>query len=275
MLITKADGTVEEFKSAKLRNSLQRAGARKKEIDTIVKQVTLELTPGMQTQDIYKKAFSLLRSTEEPVAAKYSMRRAIFGLGPTGFPFEDFLARLFEAEGYTTKKRIQIKGKCATHEIDVAAYRSDHSFVAEAKFHMRPGVKSDLQVAMYSYARYLDLKAHPVCEEDQCGIDDLYLITNTKFTTSAIKYAECTGIKLLSWNYPRGNSLQDRIEQAGVYPVTVLTGLSEKHKRQLLEMNLILCKDILNEQNALQSLGLSHTKSKAILDEARTLCGLK
>lgn len=51
-----------------------------------------------------------------------------------------------------------IQGKCAEHEIDIAAFKDDHSFIGEAKFHARPGIKSDLQVAMYSYARLLDLK---------------------------------------------------------------------------------------------------------------------
>lgn len=275
MQVIKANGDQEVFKPSKLRNSLRRAGARKSEIDRIVETVTQNLTDGAKTQTIYSSAFSLLQKSEEPIAAKYSLRRAIFGLGPTGFPFEDFLARLFEAEGYKTKKRAHIKGKCATHEIDVAGYKPDHSFVAEAKFHMRPGIKSDLQVAMYSYARYLDLKSRAICKDDECGIDDLYVITNTKFTSSAIKYAECSGIKLLSWNYPRGNTLQDRIERMGLYPITVLTGLSAKQKLRFLEANIILCKDILKKPHMVNSLGLSKSKRVNILKEAQTLCGLK
>lgn len=273
MLVTKADGTEEEFKPAKLRTSLRRAGANKAEIERIVGTIQSSLTNNETTQAIYRKAFGLLRESTEPVAAKYSLRRAIFGLGPTGFPFEDFLARLFEAEGYTTRRRLLISGKCATHEIDIAAYKPDHSFVAEAKFHVRPGVKSDLQVAMYSYARYLDLKSHHICKDDRCGIDDLYVITNTKFTSSAEKYAKCTGVKLLSWNYPKENSLQKRIEVHGLYPITVLTELSVKQKQQLLLSNIILCKDILAHKEALSSLGVSRQKLDLVTKEAGALCG--
>lgn len=167
MFITKADGTRELFKVRKLETSLRRAGAERSQIADIIKFIETQLTEGMHTQDIYKKAFEQLRESSDPAAAKYSLRRAIFNLGPTGFPFEDFLGKLFEAQGYITKRRLFIKGRCVTHEIDLAAYSPTHSFVAEAKFHAQPGIKSDLQVAMYSYARFLDIKDERICKGDQ------------------------------------------------------------------------------------------------------------
>jgi hypothetical protein len=275
MKIFKADGTSEEFKSRKLSISLKKAGANPTEIDSIVKEIERSLTEGMKTQEIYQKAFQLLRESNDPIAAKYSVRRAVFGLGPTGFPFEDFLGKLFEAEGYKTKRRLTLRGKCATHEIDLAAYSPTDSFVAEAKFHMHPGVKSDLQVAMYSYARYLDLESARVCAGDTCGIISLYVITNTKFTEAATKYAECTGIKLISWDYPKGNSLHTKIEKHKLYPVTVLTHLTTAQKQQLLMGGTILCADVLKNPQILQSIGLRGAKAVATLQEVTKLCGLK
>jgi len=272
MLITKADGTQEPFKPQKLRNSLRRAGARKEEVSDIVARIQKTLTEGMQTQAIYRKAFEMLRESTQPAAAKYSLRRALFGLGPTGFPFEDFLSELYTREGYTTRTRLTIKGKCVPHEIDLAAYTTAHSFVAEAKFHMRPGIKSDLQTVLYSYARYLDLKTHPVCNEDSCGINDLVIVTNTKFTRSAIRYAECTGLKLLSWNYPKKDHLQHRIEAAGIYPVTVLSELSSKKKQILIEAGVILCRDLVADPEKLKVTGISGKRMHAVIEEARQLC---
>ena len=226
----------------------------------------------MTTGEIYRMAFQKLRDDERPVAARYSLRRALFGLGPTGFPFEDFLARLFEAEGYTVRTRQLIKGKCATHEIDLSAFTDTESFVAEAKFHMRPGVKSDLQVVLYSYARYLDLQQRPSCAIDKCGIDSLYVVTNTKFTHSAIKYAECSGLKLLSWNYPKENNLQDRVERAKLYPITVLSALTTKEKQNLLVSGVILCSEIVKKPRVLEQIGIKENKIQAVISEARQLC---
>ncbi len=270
--ITKADGSVEFFRVEKLRRSLRRAGASPAEINDIVQAIEAYLYEGVKTQEIYRHAFALLRDSKPPAAARYSLRRALFGLGPTGFPFETFLARLFEAEGYHTKTGVMLEGKCATHEIDIAAYSTDHSFIGEAKFHARPGIKSDLQVAMYSYARLLDLQHHKICAEDVCGIREFWLITNTKFTSSAEKYGACTGLKLLSWDYPRHNNLHDRIQRAGVYPISVLSNLSSSQAATLIAHDIILCRDLIARPGVLRTLHLSARHQERIMAEASALC---
>lgn len=275
MKITKADGAQEEFKAFKLRESLRKAGASKEEIDHIVDNIEKSLTEGARTQAIYQRAFKMLRESDRTSAAKYSLRRAVFGLGPTGFPFEEFLAKLFEAEGYTTKRGVILQGHCAEHEIDLAAYSPKHSFIAEAKFHTHPGIKSDLQVALYSYARFLDLKATKICKEDYCGINGLCLTTNTKFTTTAIDYAACVGIDILSWDYPKGNSLHDKIRKSRLYPITVLSSLSTSQKQQLLRSGVILSTELAQNPSLLRGLGLSGKKTDAVADEIAALCGLK
>lgn len=273
--ITKADGTQEFFKVEKLRRSLRRAGAEPSEINDILEEVDVMLYDGIKTQEIYRHAFSLLRENQPPAAARYSLRRALFNLGPTGFPFEVFLGRLFELDGYKTRTGIIIAGKCAEHEIDIAAYKADHSFVGEAKFHARPGIKSDLQVAMYSYARLLDLREARICSEDVCGITEFWLITNTKFTSTAQNYGNCVGLNMLSWDYPRNNNLHDRIQRAGVYPVTVLQSINSAQKETLIARGMILCRDIIENEHALRHLHLSKKKHEALIAEVKTICGPK
>lgn len=271
MLVTKADGTVEEFDPRKLRSSLQNSGATKEQTEAVVSQIESIIHDGMRTGDIYKHAFSLLRGSPSVVTARYALRRALFGLGPTGFPFETFLGKLFRRLGYETRTGVILKGRCATHEIDLAAYKNDHSFIAEAKFHARPGIKSDLQVAMYSYARLLDLKEQKICEEDICGIKNLKVITNTKFTHAAIDYANCVGVELLSWDYPKKGNLYQMIEEHKLYPVTVLQGLSAAQKQYLLAQKVVLCEDLVNQPSILNELALSARKMEALILEARQL----
>jgi len=272
-LITKADGSQEYFKVEKLRRSLRRAGAQPNEINEIIAEINPKLHDGIKTEIIYREAFELLRHSGGTSAARYSLRRALFNLGPTGFPFEKFLARLFMADGYETKVGTNMQGKCAEHEIDIAAYKTDHSFIAEAKFHARPGIKSDLQVAMYSYARFLDLKELKICDQDICGIKEFWIITNTKFTSSARDYANCVGLPLLSWEYPKRDNLHDRIQRAGVYPVTVLHALSPNQTKTLIARDVILCSDIVKNPAVLRHLHLSTRKHEAIMNEAREICG--
>lgn len=63
-VVTKADGSSEFFKVEKLRRSLRRAGASAQEINEIVVQITALLHDGIQTQEIYREAFSLLRQQQ-------------------------------------------------------------------------------------------------------------------------------------------------------------------------------------------------------------------
>ena len=270
--IIKADGTEENFKVEKLRRSLRRSGASPHEVQSVVNELNTILHDGMYTQEIYRIAFSLLREAQPPVAARYSLRRALFGLGPTGFPFETFLARLFESEGYTTKTGVILRGKCAPHEIDVAAYKADHSFVGEAKFHARPGIKSDLQVAMYSYARLLDLKEQNICSDDICGIKEFWLITNTKFTSTAEEYGTCVGLKMLSWDFPKKNNLHDRIRNSRIYPITVLQSLNSSQIETLIARNIILCRDLIEKPHILRHLHLTTRKQEQVIQEAAEVC---
>jgi hypothetical protein len=269
--ITKADGTAEYFKVEKLRRSLRRAGATPDEVNTIVGTIEQELYDGMPTQEIYRRAFTLLRAQELPIAARYSLRRALFSIGPTGFPFELLLGRLFTAEGYDVRTGITIKGRCAEHEIDIAAFNTTHSFVGEAKFHARPGIKTDLQVAMYSYARLLDLRDNRICQEDVCAIKEFWLVTNTKFTSAVERYAECVGLNLLSWDYPRKDNLHDRLQRHRLYPITVLQGITPSQATILIDRGAIVCQDIVDSPHVLAPLHLSAEKKQALISEATAI----
>jgi len=271
--VIKADGVKEPFLVEKLERSLRRSGASHGEVAQVIEKITPTLFDGISTEQIYREAFQYLNELGATSAiTRYSLRRALFGLGPTGFPFEDFLVRLFAAEGYETKARLVLQGKCVAHEVDLAAYNGEDAFVAEAKFHSRPGVKSDLKVALYCKARQDDLQTVKICADDYCGIKRLRVITNTKFTHTAEHYAECAGLELLSWDYPKKNNLHDLIQRNELYPVTVLRSLSGKEKSQLLSSNIIVCKDIIDKPQALSPLHLSKEKTEAVFSEIRQLC---
>ena len=272
MKVEKANGELESFKLSKLSHSLRRAGASPKEVKRICGIIEKELYNGIKTSTIYRRAFRLLRESEEPFAARYSLRRALFSLGPTGFPFEDFLARLLEAEGYHTQTRQTLTGRCATHEVDVVAHKGKMCVLVEAKFHGRPGVKSDLQVLLYSYARFLDLKDTKLHKSAACNTKESVIATNTKFTRSAVAYAECVGLTLLSWNYPKENSLQERVERVRLFPITVLTSLSKGQKQELLVRGVILCRELVDKRNILRSIGVSSRKVELVIKEANRLC---
>ncbi len=270
--VLKADGTRELFKETKLRQSLKKAGASNAEVEIIMRDIERELFDGIATDIIYRRAFELLRELPQPTAARYSLRRALFGLGPTGFPFEDYLSKLYQHDGYRTKTRAIIRGKCTTHELDVIAWKPNDCVITEAKFHQQPGTKSDLQVVLYTYARFLDLEAKSLHTHKDVCVRRAAVITNTKFTTAAIEYAKCVGMELIGWDFPRERSLQKWIEQSKLYPVTALSNLRPREKTVLLAQGVIMCQDIIDKPSVLSSVGLTKARVRAVLEEAQLLC---
>jgi len=219
VFIVKANGEREPFQKEKLFESLRRSGADEESARRLAEHIEKEVRDGMRTSDIYEHAFSELRRVEKAIAGRYSLRRALMDLGPTGFPFEQFVAEILRANGYETALNIIGRGKCVEHELDIVAWKAEETLTVEAKFHHQLGLKSDVKVALYVKARFDDLLGQPVsCNGTERRITGGRLITNTKFTDNAIRYAACAGLVLIGWNYPEKGNLHHLIEESGVYP---------------------------------------------------------
>ncbi len=270
--IIKADGTREAFRSKKLLDSLTRAGASDEVRDKIAHHIAREVEDGMSTNAIYRHAFELLHKFETPVAARYSLKRAIADLGPSGFPFEKFVAEIFKAKGYETLTDQIVEGTCVSHEMDIVAWNENKLIMAEAKFHNELGLKSDLKVALYVKARFDDLKNKEFDYGSKRRLNEGLLITNTNFTEKAIQYSECAGVKLIGWNYPQVGNLHDMIEDATLHPVTCLTTLSNAEKKNLMDKGVVLCKSIRESDEPLLAAGLSRETIEKAKQESAFLC---
>jgi hypothetical protein len=270
--ITKSDGTRERFDEAKLAASLKKVGATPETITHITEQIEREMWEGMTTADIYARAFALLRKLNRKTAIKYSLRRALFELGPDGFPFEKFVARIFEVWGYETITDQMLMGTCVEHEVDVVAWKGDELALAEAKFHNVIGLGSDVKVALYVKARFDDL-AESVFDyggrERKLSPKGRWLVTNTKFTETAIKYGECKGLKMLGWNYPNKDNLHQLIEENGLHPITCLTTLTHQEKRTIIGMNVLTCIDLIGKPDILKKAGVRPEAIEEALTEAQ------
>lgn len=271
ILITKADGEQEPFDPAKLEHSLALSGASSTMRARVLAHVMHELKPGMMTEEIYRHAFEILRREEvTPVAARYSIKRAVFALGPSGFPFEQFLAEVFRGHGWKVQTGVALNGRCAPHEVDVLAEKGGKRIGMEAKFHNDPGGKTDIKDALYVHARYEDLRNTP---EASSRVDEGWLVTNTRFTRNAIRYAQCSGLSLIGWDYPRSRNLLTLIEEARVHPLTCLTTLSDTEKRRFLDQKIVLCKDV-GTPHLLKEFGVKPERVEGVVQEARQLCGI-
>lgn len=265
--VIKATGEIEPFSEEKVLMSIRRAQVPLDMQDVVLKNIKNKLYDNIKTSEIYKTITDSLEHSNHPYSkAKYSLKRAIMDLGPTGYPFEDYVAEVLKSRGYITTVRTIVKGFCISHEIDIIAHkespREEGTTIIEVKFHNSLGIRTDIHVALYTKARFDDIKKRH-------GFGDVWLVTNTKATSDAIAYANCVNMKIISWNYPEGESLRDLVTQSNLHPITVLTNLSEFQKQQLLNEHIILCKTICQKPDILDTLGISEAQKEKILHEAQ------
>lgn len=273
MKIVKHSGNIVDYNPSKLKQSLLKSGASQMLVTTILKAIEKEIYEGISTKKIYKMAFGLLKKASNSHAARYNLKEAIRLLGPAGFFFEKYIARIFDSEDYETKTNVFLQGKCVSHEIDILVKKNDSIAMVECKFHMGKDANSDVKVPMYILSRFNDIKdrKYDIFNKNDF-ISKCWIVSNNRFTSDAIDFAKCSKLNLLSWNYPENNSLKTKNDLNLLYPITCLTTLSLSEKDKLLVMEVILVREIINNSECLEKIGLSPNRIVNVLKEASELC---
>ena len=272
--VVKADGRVERFKPEKITRTLRRARASRKVSERIIKEIKTRVYDGITTKEILKLVKSLLRKEEARAAMRYDLKGAMMRLGPAGFPFETFVAKVLEHYGYKTRLRSILQGRCVRHEVDIIAEKASEErikrYLIECKYYNSSGNFISLKDALYTYARFLDLN-----EASELGkgkrFDGVWLACNTRASYGARRYANCRGMRLLGWLHPRGQGLERLVEEKKLYPVTILPSVDRKALGNLSNAGLMLVRDLLIHDFDIlrEKSGLSKEKIRKIIKEAK------
>ncbi len=267
--LVKSDGLEVPFSFEKLARSLLRAGATAGMVEHIMGEVQAQLYNGISSKRIYQIAFRLLkRQQDRSIAARYNLKRAIFEMGPDGLMFELYVGRLLEVMGYKTEVGPILQGHCVTHEVDVVAQKGDEFLLVECKFHQKPGVKSGVQVPLYCRSRFNDVEdLWSMTEATKGRHVKGWIVTNTRFSDDALAYGSCSGMRMVAWGEPAEQNLEDLIEKHRAFPVTCMTTLTKAQKRKLMEMDIILCSELMDQQEKLNLLRIKPATLKRVKKE--------
>jgi hypothetical protein len=166
-----------------------------------------------------------------------------------------------------------LDGRCVKHEVDVLAVNEKEVRLFECKYRNRPNNTTDVKVAMYVRSRFEDLRwtmksQYPGKLFRGC------LITNTRFTSDALRYAQCVDLEVMSWKHPRKMSLEKLIEDRRLYPVTVISGIQVGLVKSLIDRNIILLKDLaaMNKEEIQKKFSLTDRKAATLKKQADELC---
>jgi hypothetical protein len=266
--VTKASGEDEIFSVEKLKNSLQNAGADEDIIQYIIDDILSWIYNGVTTHKIYSRAFLLLRQIRSHLASRYKLKKAIMELGPTGYPFEHFIGKILEIQGFSTEVGQIVQGHCVSHEVDVIATKGEEKYFIECKYGQSQGRIVNVQVPLYIRSRVNDIVKKQKESAQYKGFSfHGWVVTNTRFTSDAIAYGKCSGLHLLSWDFPEGNGLKDIIDRNKIYPVTVLNHLTKNQKQSLMEQGIVICSQLLKNPEYLEPLHLSQYEYRELIAE--------
>ncbi|MCX6308489.1 MAG: restriction endonuclease [Bacteroidia bacterium] len=272
-MIRKVSGEMEPFSRNKLSSSLHRSGADDETVQSVLADVEAWIYDGITSKKIYDRAFALLRKKQLGIAARYKLKNAMMEMGPTGYPFEFFVGQVFKLQGFHVEVGQVLQGHCVTHEVDVIATKEMQQHFIECKYYQSTGKNGNVQVPMYIRSRVDDLIKYRKDLPEYAGYTfHGAVVTNTRFTSDAISFGECTGLQMLSWDYPSGKGLKEIIDEERIFPVTVLTKLLNAEKQQLMERGIVICSQLLENPEALTSIGLDERRKQKILEEVRFLC---
>jgi len=166
-----------------------------------------------------------------------------------------------------------VKGNCVNHEIDVVAEKAEKHFMVECKFHLTQGRFCDVKIPLYIHSRFKDVETQWQKKPgNEIKYHQGWIFTNTRFTADAIQYGNCSGLMLIGWNHPKKGSLRQRIDTAGLHPITCLTTLTGKEKQELLKREVVLCQTIRLRTDLLQEIGIKSSRLQKVLDECSGLC---
>ena len=275
IIVTKASGEKEPFKTDKLRSSPERSGAGSDITDEIVAEILGWAFDGVTTKEIYSRAFALLRRRKTGPAMRYKLKQAIMELGPTGYPFEHFVGMIFRKQGYQVETGQIIMGHCVSHEMDVIATGSGHQILVECKYGQDQGKHVGVQVPLYVRSRVDDIirKRREMPEYEGISFQG-WVFTNTRFSTDSIDYAKCSGLQLVGWDYPAGKGLKDLIEQYDVFPITLLGQLSKNNIQTLLDQGIVTCALLLKNKELINTFELSKKNYSALMQELEVICSV-
>jgi len=270
--IVKASGEKEPFNEEKIVRSLAKSGLSLDTAAQTVDYLKHHIKPDMTTKSIFGHVSTYLQENA-PIENyfNYGLKRAVMDTGPSGYPFEILVSDLLRLENYKTEVSVVTQGKCVTHEIDVIAQKEKDKFFIECKYHNTPGYKTDIQVALYTYARFLDV-AYVQKQNNPHDIIFPWLITNTKVTSDVMSYGQCVGLLITTWNQPKGG-LEEMIISSGLHPVTLLYNIPKEKIQVMLDRGLVTCARLRNAmQNGQVDDILNQDEKSVILKNAAKIC---
>jgi hypothetical protein len=164
--------------------------------------------------------------------------------------FERFIQILLAQNGFEVAPNQILNGKCVQHEVDAIASKNGITYFVEAKHHSNYHNLTGLDESRIARAVLEDVTEGYDIGTTNLKIDRAMIVTNTKYSEHAIRYAECRNILQVGWTSPANLSLRTMIEQNDSYPLSCLRSLKWEERMKLVNSGIVLIKHLTKEDTA-------------------------
>ena len=249
LAVTKANGSKQSFNKDKIIRTCMRMGASKKTAYEVAEKIERRLYDGISTAKILQLVFLYMRKDKPTVSHLYDLRKGL-SLMDSKPEFEKFVQILLANNGFEITQNQILAGRCGEHEVDAVAVRNGVTYFVEAKHHYSYHALTGLDESRIARAILEDVTEGYVLGITKLRIDNAILITNTKYSEEATKYASCRNILLIGWNSPPNLSVQSMIEEKNLYPLSCLRSLRRDDRTRLVDSGIVLMRQITEEAPA-------------------------
>lgn len=246
VFVKKFDGTDEVFNREKVIQTCIRMGATRDIAEIIVNKIESKIYNGIETKKILEMVFRFLRKYKPSAKNHIDLRRAL-SLLKSKPDFELFIQSLFKEHDYEVLKNQIIKGKCVEHEVDGIVKKNDKTYIIEVKHHFDYHTPIGLDISRISRAVFEDATEGFELGLNKIRIDSSIIVSNTKLSGHARRYADCRGIKHMCWSSSHEFDLQSMIKEKKLYPITYLKDLKTSVREKLVSTEVIFLKDLIKK----------------------------
>jgi len=270
-------GEEESFSEKKVYESARRVGASEQAAEKITNTIKEEVYDGIETSEIFDRIKELLDKESSKLSMKFSLKKGMRKLGPTGYPFEKFVGEIFHRLGHNVELNLYLSGKCLDkYETDFLAEKDQVIKVGECKFRNRPEESViELDTVLAFQAEIQDLRNGNLFEKERFNNKEIkpLLVTNTKFSGVATEYADCVGIELLGWRTPEDQGLETIIDNNGFYPITILPSLDQEASKMFFKEKMALVQDLLelDKEEFIRQNNITEGQIEELIKEANLL----
>lgn len=267
--VTKADGARQAFDRTRIVKTCLRMGATSEVAEEIARRIEAKIYDGMETKEILRATFTLLRERKPSTKHHIDLRRAL-SLLRSKPDFERFVQILLAEEGYEVTPNQIVRGRCVEHEIDAIARRNGQTYIVEVKRHHDYHTPTGLDEARIARAVFEDIAEGFEAGLNNVKVDKAMIVCNTRFSEHADRYARCRGIQHIGWNSPSERDLETMIRERKLHPVTYLRDLGATTRDRLVSIGIVMLKQLVDQQpgELAKQAGISEADAELMIERA-------